>query len=222
MEFLKTFFKDGALTYDELLTAVKEAKMNVVDIADGSYVSKTKFDNKVNALSQQVTDLQEQVTQRDTDLAGLNEKLTAAQADASKLSDAQAELTGLQSKYETDKQEWEAKSARQAYEFMVRERANTLKFTSPAAKRDFIGQANEKGFKVDGESLLGYDDFVTKYTADNPGALVEEKPAGDPTPTPPTIVIPNNGPKVSQKKGLMEMMKAKNENPNMVVDFGDK
>lgn len=222
MEFLKTFFKDGALTYDELLTAVKEAKMNVVDIADGSYVSKTKFDNKVNALSQQVTDLQEQVTQRDTDLAGLNEKLTAAQADASKLSDAQAELTGLQSKYETDKQEWEAKSARQAYEFMVRERANALKFTSPAAQRDFIGQANEKGFKVDGESLLGYDDFVTKYTADNPGALVEEKPAGDPTPTPPTIVIPNNGPKVSQKKGLMEMMKAKNENPNMVVDFGDK
>lgn len=222
MEFLKTFFKDGALTYDELLTAVKEAKMNVVDIADGSYVSKTKFDNKVNALSQQVTDLQEQVTQRDTDLAGLNEKLTAAQADASKLSDAQAELTGLQSKYETDKQEWEAKSARQAYEFMVRERANALKFTSAAAKRDFIGQANEKGFKVDGESLLGYDDFVTKYTADNPGALVEEKPAGDPTPTPPTIVIPNNGPKVSQKKGLMEMMKAKNENPNMVVDFGDK
>lgn len=221
MEFLKTFFKDGALTYDELLTAVKEAKMNVVDIADGSYVSKTKFDNKVNALSQQVTDLQEQVTQRDTDLAGLNEKLTAAQADASKLSDAQAELTGLQSKYEADKQEWEAKSARQAYEFMVRERANALKFTSPAAKRDFIGQANEKGFKVDGESLLGYDDFVAKYTADNPGALVEEKPAGDPTP-PPTIVIPNNGPKVSQKKGLMEMMKAKNENPNMVVDFGDK
>lgn len=222
MEFLKTFFKDGALTYDELLTAVKEAKMNVVDISDGSYVSKTKFDNKVNALSQQVTDLQEQVTQRDTDLAGLNEKLTAAQADASKLSDAQAELTGLQSKYETDKQEWEAKSARQAYEFMVRERANALKFTSPAAKRDFIGQANEKGFKVDGESLLGYDDFVTKYTADNPGALVEEKPAGDPTPTPPTIVIPNNGPKVSQKKGLMEMMKAKNENPNMVVDFSGK
>ena len=222
MEFLKTFFKDGALTYDELLTAVKEAKMNVVDIADGSYVSKTKFDNKVNALSQQVTDLQEQVTQRDTDLAGLNEKLTAAQADASKLSEAQTELTGLQSKYETDKQEWEAKSARQAYEFMVRERANALKFTSPAAKRDFIGQANEKGFKVDGESLLGYDDFVTKYTADNPGALVEEKPAGDPTPTPPTIVIPNNGPKVSQKKGLMEMMKAKNENPSMVVDFGDK
>lgn len=222
MEFLKTFFKDGALTYDELLTAVKEAKMNVVDIADGSYVSKTKFDNKVNALSQQVTDLQEQVTQRDTDLAGLNEKLTAAQADASKLSEAQAELTGLQSKYETDKQEWEQKSAKQAYEFMVRERANSLKFTSPAAKRDFISQANAKDFKVDGESLLGYDDFVTKYTADNPGALVEEKPAGDPTPTPPTIVIPNNGPKAPQRKGLMEMMKAKNENPNMVVDFSGK
>lgn len=222
MDFLKDFFGDGALTYEQLLEKVQENKLKVVNIADGSYVSRDKFNDKVDSLKQQVADLQGQVTQRDTDLAGLNEKLTAAQADASMLTEAQTALTGLQSKYEADKQEWEAKSARQAYEFMVRERANTLKFTSPAAKRDFIGQANEKGFKVDGESLLGYDDFVTKYTADNPGALVEEKPAGDPTPTPPTIVIPNNGPKVSQKKGLMEMMKAKNENPNMVVDFGDK
>ena len=222
MDFLKEFFGGGALTYEQLLEKVQENKLKVVNIADGSYVSRDKFNDKVDSLKQQVADLQGQVTQRDTDLAGLNEKLTAAQADASKLSDAQAELTGLQSKYETDKQEWEAKNARQAYEFMVRERANSLKFTSPAAKRDFISQANAKDFKVDGESLLGYDDFVTKYTADNPGALVEEKPAGDPTPTPPTIVIPNNGPKAPQRKGLMEMMKAKNENPNMVVDFGGK
>lgn len=220
MDFLKEFFKDGALTYEQLLAAVTGAKLNVVNVADGSYIAKTKYDNKVNSLTQQVTDLQSQVTQRDADLANLSEKLTAAQADAGKLSEAQTALTGLQSKYEADKQEWEQKSAQQAYEFMVRERANTLKFTSPAAKRDFIREANEKGFKVDGESLLGYDDFVTKYTADNPGALVEDKRAGDPTPTPPTIVIPNNGQNPPKKKGLMEMMKAKNENPDMVVDFG--
>lgn len=216
MEFLKALFKDGALTYDQLLEAVNEAKLNVVNIADGSYISKTKFDDKVAALNQQVKDLQGQVSQRDADLSDLSEKLTAAQADAGKLSEVQSSLTGLQSKYEADKQEWEHKNAQQAYEFMVRERANGLKFTSAAAKRDFIREANGKEFKVDGESLLGYDEFVTKYKADNPGAMVEEKPEA---PTQPTIVVPTNGVTPKTKKSLADMMKAKNDNPDMIVNF---
>lgn len=216
MEFLKALFKDGALTYDQLLEAVNEAKLNVVNIADGSYISKTKFDDKVAALNQQVKDLQGQVSQRDADLSDLSEKLTAAQADAGKLSEVQSSLTGLQSKYEADKQEWEHKNAQQAYEFMVRERANGLKFTSAAAKRDFIREANGKEFKVDGESLLGYDEFVTKYKADNPGAMVEEKPEA---PTQPTIVVPANGVTPKTKKSLADMMKAKNDNPDMIVNF---
>ena len=216
MEFLKAFFKDGALTYDQLLAAVNEAKLNVVNIADGSYIAKTKFDDKVAALNQQVKDLQGQVSQRDADLSDLSEKLTAAQADAGKLSEVQSSLTGLQSKYETDKQEWEHKNAQQAYEFMVRERANGLKFTSAAAKRDFIREANGKEFKVDGESLLGYDEFVTKYKADNPGAMVEDKPEA---PTQPTIVVPANGATPKAKKSLADIMKAKNDNPDMIVNF---
>ena len=222
MDFLKALFNGEALTYEQLLAKVQEGKMMVVNIADGSYVSRDKFNDKVNTLTQQVSDLQGQITQRDADMADLNNKLTAAQADAGKLSEAQTALTGLQSKYETEKQEWEHKNAQQAYEFMVRERANTLQFTSSAAKRDFIRAANENGFKVVGESLLGYDEFVNKYKADNPGALVEDKP--DPTPTPqpsPTIVLPNNPPNPGAKKGLLDMMRAKNENPDMVVSFDD-
>ena len=217
MDFLKALFNGGALTYDQLLAAVTEAKLNVVNIADGSYIAKTKFDDRVATLNQQVKDLQDQVSQRDTDLSKLNEQLTAAQADAGKLSEVQSSLAGLQSKYETDKQEWEHKNAQQAYEFMVRERANGLKFTSAAAKRDFVREATGKEFKVDGESLLGYDEFVTKYKADNPGAVVEDKPATPPTQ--PTIVVPTSNPNPAAKKSLMDMMKAKNENPDMIVNF---
>ena len=217
MDFLKALFNGGALTYDQLLAAVTEAKLNVVNIADGSYIAKTKFDDKVATLNQQVKDLQDQVSQRDADLSNLNEQLTAAQADAGKLSEVQSSLAGLQSKYETDKQEWEHKNAQQAYEFMVRERANGLKFTSAAAKRDFVREATGKEFKVDGESLLGYDEFVTKYKADNPGAVVEDKP--ETTPRQPTIVVPANGTTPKPKKSLMDMMKAKNENPDMIVNF---
>lgn len=217
MDFLEALFNGGALTYDQFLAAVTEAKLNIVNIADGSYIAKAKFDDKVAALNQQVKDLQDQVSQRDADLSGLNEQLTAAQADAGKLSEVQSSLAGLQSKYEADKQEWEQKNAQQAYEFMVRERANGLKFTSAAAKRDFVREATGKEFKVDGDSLLGYDEFVTKYRADNPGAMVEDKPATPPTQ--PTIVVPTNNPNPAGKKSLMDMMRAKNENPDMDVKF---
>lgn len=58
MEFLKTLFGNGeSLTYEQLAEKIKAAKLNVVNIADGSYVSRTKFDDKVNTLTQQVTDL---------------------------------------------------------------------------------------------------------------------------------------------------------------------
>lgn len=225
MEFLKAFFEDGkALTYEELLAKVQEKKMNIVNIADGSYISRNKYDDKVNGLTQQVTDLQGQVAQRDTDLASLNDKLTAAQADTNKLADVQGTLTDLQTQYATEKQQWEAKNAQQAYEFMVRERANGLKFSSGAAKKEFIREAIKMGFKVDGDNLLGYTDFVTKYQADDPGAFVVDTPKNDPDPAPtpsPTIVLPKGG--ISAPKGkkvsLLDMMKAKNENPSTEIRF---
>ena len=193
MDFLKTLFGDGeALTYDQLSAKVKEAKFNVANIADGSYVSKAKFDDKVGTLNQQVTDLRGQLTQRDTDMSDLQTKLTAAQADAGKLADVQSQLSAMKTKYDTDKADWDQKTARQAKEFMVRERASDIKFTSAAAKRDFVQQANGKDFKIDGDVLLGYDDFVTKYKADNPGAIAEDKPddAQNPPAGNPAIVLP--------------------------------
>lgn len=181
MEFLKALFENGAaLTFEQLEAKVKEAKFNVVNIADGSYVSKGKYDDKTNALGQQVTDLQGQLSQRDKDIKDLQTKLTAAQGDQTKLADVQAQLTTLQGKYDTDKQDWEKKTQQQTYSFMVKEKANGLKFTSPAAKRDFIRQVEEKNFKIEGENLTGYEEFVTKYKTENPGALEEEsKPDGN-------------------------------------------
>lgn len=176
MEFLKAFFENGAaLTFEQLEAKVKEAKMNVVNIADGSYVSKAKFDDKTGSLSQQVSDLQKQIETRDTDIKDLQTKLASAQGDQNKLSELQTKLTDLQSKYDTEKSDWTAKAEAQAYSFLVKEKANGIKFTSNAAKRDFTREVIEKKFKVDGENLLGLEDFITKYKADNPGAIEEEK-----------------------------------------------
>lgn len=221
MEFLKALFGDEALTYDQLAAKVAEGKLNVVNIADGSYVSRNKFDDTVNGLKSQVTDLQGQIAQRDTDLAGLNEQLTAAQADAGQLAEAQKQLSALQSKYDKDSKAWETKNAQQAYEYAVRSKAGELKFTSAAAKKDFIREAIAQGFKMDGDTLMGYTDFVAKYQENDPGAFVKETPAADPKsadPTP-TIVLPGKSNPNPHKMSLAEAMKAKNENPNMEINF---
>ena len=103
MDFLKALFGDGQLTYDQLLEKVKEAKMNIVNLADGGYVSQAKFDDKVNGLNAQITQLNEQITQRDADMATLKTDLEAAQADAGKLPGVQQSLSELQTKYANDK-----------------------------------------------------------------------------------------------------------------------
>lgn len=201
MEFLKALFANGeALTFDQLVEKAKAAKINAVNLADGGYVSQDKYNDKVTSLSQQVTDLQGQLTQRDTDMAALKTTLTAAQADASKLGEAQQALTDLQTKYDADKQGFEQKLSQQAYEFAIREKANGLQFSSGSAKKAFIQEAIGKGFKMDGDTILGYEDFVTKYKEEDPGTFKAEEPADGSNgggKGKPDIVLPNGGGKPS-------------------------
>ena len=218
MEFLKALFESGALTYEEFAAKVKEAGLNVVNIADGSYVSRNKFNDTVNGLKTQVTDLQGQIAQRDTDLAGLNEKLASAQTDAGQLTAAQQALTALQTKYDKDLKAWEAKNAQQAYEYAVRTAAGREKFSSTAAQKQFVAEAIKQGFKMDGDTLMGYTDFLAKYKTEDPGAFIAEEPAPAPAPVP-QIVLPGKSTPAPKKMSLSELMKMKNENPDFKVDF---
>lgn len=200
----------------------KTKHVRFADLSEGGYVSRSKYDDKISGLEQRVTDLLGQIEQRDTDLAGLNEQLTAAQADAGQLAEAQKQLSTLQSKYDKDSKAWEAKNAQQAYEYAIRNKANELKFTSAAAKKDFIREAIAQEFKQDGDVLMGYTDFVAKYQENDPGAFVVEQPAPAPDPEPaPTIVLPSGPAPSSKKMSLSEMMAAKNANPNMEIRFSE-
>lgn len=198
----------------------KHAKF--VDLSEGQYVSRGKYDTDTGKLNQQITDLQGQLSQRDTDLTGLQQKLTAAQQDAGKLAEVQTALNDFQTQYNTERAQWDQKLAQQAYEYAVKAKASELKFTSAAAKKDFIREAIAAGMKMDGETLLGYTDFLNKYRESDPGALVDEN-ATPPTPAPgtpaPTIVLPANPATPPRKMTLSEMMKAKNDNPNMEIKF---
>lgn len=221
MDFLKALFGDGPLTYEQFAEAVRAAKMNIVNLADGGYVSQAKFDDKVNGLTQQVSQLNGQISQRDADMATLRQSLEAAQADAGKLTGVQQSLSDLQAKYAQEKAQYEKSMADQRYEFAVRERANGLKFSSAAAKRAFVQEAISKEFKMDGENLLGFDDYVAKYKTDDPGAFVPDTPPVDPSkPTPPEITLPGKHDKpTGAKHSLAELMQMKNDNPDMEINF---
>lgn len=152
--------------------------------------AKTKSDS----LTEQLTALNAQITQRDADMTALREKLTAAQADAGKLAEAQTALSDLQAKYAADSQAWDEQKAAQAYEFAVRTRAAELKFSSNAARNDFIRSALEKKMQLDGDLILGFDDFAKAYREADPTAFAADEPkAPAPTITLPTKSTPQTG-----------------------------
>ena len=198
--------ENGTLTYEQLMAAAGDAKF--VDLSEGKYVSKSKYDSDLRAkdtqmegLNGQITTLNETIATRDADLAGLQTQLTEAGQDAAKLSDLTAQLASLQQKYETDTQNYQNQMKQQAYEFAVREFANTKKFTSNAAKRDFTQAMIAKGLQMEGNKLIGGEDFVSIYSAENADAFVVDAPAPTPTPTPapapapvPEIIAPTPGP----------------------------
>lgn len=227
----RSFLEDLGLTKDVIDKIIDE---NGSDIENAKSAAAKKFDSERETLQGQIEDLKTQVTQRDADLSDIQKQLTAANENADKLAEAQKSLSSLQKKYETETKAWEAKNAQQAYEFAVREKANTLKFSSEAAKREFIRDAIAKDFKMEQNNLLGFDDYVNIYKESDPGAFAVEKepepPKADPKPAPepeppkkqPNIVLPGNSGIQGGAKSLTEMMKAKNANPDMVVTFNNK
>ena len=164
----------GVLTYDQFVAAYKEAGMKLADLSTGDYVAKKKFDDEMASKDSQISTLNETIAQRDTDLDGLKIKLSEAGNDIEKLNKLSSDLTSLQSKYDSDVQSYKAQLAKQAYEFAVKDFASTKTFTSKAAKRDFINSMIAKELKMDGDKILGADDFVNAYSADNEDAFFVE------------------------------------------------
>lgn len=169
---------EGPLTYEQFLEAAKAGGANFVDVKEGGYVSANKYQDEIAAKDKQIEELNSTMSARDTDLEGLKKQLEEAGADAGKLEELQASLKELQSKYDGDTKAFKEQLRHQAYEFAVKEYANSKIFSSNAAKRDFIQSMLAKGLKMDGDKILGADDFVTAYSADNADAFMTEEDYG--------------------------------------------
>ena len=167
MEFLKELFESGALDFDAFSKAITEKGIKLADLSKGDYVSKLKYDDDLNAKSNQIKDLTQQINQRNTDLQSLQEQMKNAQGDESKVSELNAQITKMQEEYNKSKDKYEKQIATQQYEFAVKEFANEQKFTSAAAKRDFIRSMVDKKLQMENGKLIGAGDYLESYKADN-------------------------------------------------------
>lgn len=193
MEFLRTLFANGALSFDDFVKACQNAKMNIVDLSKGDYISKNKYNDEIQANKTTIDQLQQTIKDRDKDIKDIKKQLSDASTDADKLTKLQEDLDTLQTKYTTDTQAFEARLSKQEYEFAVKEFAGTQKFTSKAAKREFINSMIAKDLKMEGDTIVGASDFVKAYIAENEDSFVkDEKNPDNKNPTPKFVSATGN------------------------------
>ena len=122
------------------------------------------------------------IKQRDTDLADLKQKLADAGTDAETLKNLQAEFDTLKTNYANAQADYQKQLNKQAYEFAIKEKTNSLQFTSNSAKKAFLSDALAKNLTMDNGNILGFDDFVNAYKEQDAGAFVVETTTEEPKP----------------------------------------
>lgn len=202
--------ENGTLTWEQFEAAMGEAKF--VDLSEGNYVSKNRYDDQIGKLNAQIQQLQSTISTRDTDLAQLQQTIKDA-GDIDALKTASQELSELQKRYDKETKSYQAQLAKQAYEFAVKDFANTKTFSSKAAKRDFIQSMIAKGLTLENGRIIGAEDFVQMYSEDNSDAFMTKQTEPKPQFTAGTE------PKKPAKLSLSDMMKMKNENPDITFDL---
>ena len=201
--------ENGTLTYEQFLSAAGEAKF--VDLSEGKYVSKQKHEDELKDKDAQITTLSATIQTRDADLQALQDTLKDA-GDIEALKTASRDLGELQKKYDKETKAYQAQLSQQAYEFAVKEFANSKQFTSKAAQRDFTQAMIAKKLQFEDGKLIGAEDFVQMYAKDNDDAFAKKS---EPKPQ----FVQSTEPKKPDKLTLSQLMKMKNDNPDAVIDI---
>lgn len=188
--------ENGTLTWEQFQEATKDCKF--VNLNDGEYVSKKKYMDELASRDTTIGELNNTISTRDTDLESLKQQLQNAGVDSQKLATLTEDIAKLQGKYDADVKDYKEKLKKQAYEFAVRDFANSKQFTSQAAKRDFIQSMIAKDLKLENNKILGAEDFVVSYSADNADAFVQPKVEEPHQDNKPEFVNPTQGSRPAQ------------------------
>ncbi len=219
-EFLKALFgtnEDGtpkALTADQLEAAIAAKKdLKVVNLADGGFIAKEKFDAKdteLKGVQQQLSDANAQIqSYKDMDIDGIKQS-----------------VKDWETKYNTDTAALQQRLADQENEFAVRTYLGGFDFANDLVRDQIFTKFMEKKFARENDKFLGADDFMKEMKEKYPTAFVAEDPAPAPEEEPnpqqpkPPFFAPQKPPANQQKKrSLSEMMKYANEHPGAKIEF---
>ena len=223
-EYLKVLFgkaEDGSpvsLTFDQLvekLGANKEIKL--VNLADGGYVSKDKFDAK------------------ETELNGVKAQLETANTTIQSYKDM--DIDGIKQSAADWEKKYQDETA--ALQKQLDENARTYaqnlflkgyKFSSLPAEEGIRAAFAKKNFPFEDGKFLGATEFMeglmndegykNAFVIDAPPQPPEPKESDDSTPPPPKFSSSKQQtPPPPKKKSLLDLMKFKNENPEAAIDF---
>ena len=162
--------ENGILTYEQFVAAMGEAKF--VDLSEGKYVDKQKYSDDLATRDTRIDTLNKTITSRDNDLANLQNQLKEAGTDTAKLEELSRNFTELQGKYDKDTKAYQKQLRDQAYKYAVNDFANQQKFTSNAAKRDFVNSMMAKNLQMENDTIIGATDFMGVYAKENADAFV--------------------------------------------------
>jgi vacuolar-type H+-ATPase subunit I/STV1 len=145
-------------------------------LSEGQYVSKQKYEDDLSTRVKEIETLNESLNTRNTDLEDLQKRLAeAGTADAEKLTALSNDLESYKNKYETETKKYKEQLKKQAYEYAVRDFANSKNFSSKAAKRDFIQSMIAKDLKMEDSRIIGAEDFASMYSSENADAFINDE-----------------------------------------------
>lgn len=175
MDFLKSLFENGAITWEQFSEGVTKGGFKIADLSKGDYVGKQKYEDAISTRDTTISELNNQIKTRDKDIKTLQTQLADGNKDSeTKVADLTAQLEKLQGDYTNAKTDYEKRLATQSYEFAVKEYSATKKFTSSAAKREFERAMIAENLKVKDNTIIGADDFMKVYQEKNADSFVTE------------------------------------------------
>lgn len=128
-----------------------------------------KAESKLKANIQSLT------TERD----GLQTQLSEANTTIQAYKDLDIEgikqsAANWETKYNTDTQALQEQLEKTKYGYAVKQAVSGLKFSSESAKKAFVEELTGKKLPLEGEKLLGLEDFTKSYKETDPGAFAPE------------------------------------------------
>lgn len=208
-EFVVKIFENAT---DEQISAILNE--NGKDL-EASKQALAEANDKLKTAETEVSGLKEQIKQRDSDIDGLQAKIDGNEA-------VTKELNDLKTKYEKDTATLQGQIESQRRARASEKLFDGYEFSSDYARKAVASEFDEQKFKLDEKTgeYVGGKEWLDKIKTDSPSAFkVEVDPTGNKGGTNPRFASGANGGKASPKLTLSELMKMKNENPNVEISF---